>query len=85
MLNVPEFVTQRYPTMFNFIRKLFGEGIIRVELLFHDGRAGIAKIPYTGDISTLDKDELFQELKSQCFVKYGRKLTGIKVLGYTEV
>ncbi len=68
--------------MFDFIRKLFGEGTIRFEMVTRDGRKGVGKVPYMGNISTIDSEEFEMEMIDKCYVKYGERVVGVKITGY---
>ena len=68
--------------MFDFIKKLFGEGKIRVEITFDDGAYASAKVPYIGDINTLDVAELKNHVKRLCLVEYGRRATNVNIIGW---
>jgi hypothetical protein len=61
---------------------MFGEGKIRVEITFDDGSHASAKVPYIGDINTLDVVELKNHVKRLCLVEYGRRATGVNIIGW---
>jgi hypothetical protein len=67
--------------MFDFIKRMFGEGKIRAEIICADGTEGIVKMDYIGDLSTLDLDEFAAKVKQQVFVKYGRQVVKVNILG----
>jgi hypothetical protein len=69
--------------MFDFIKKLFGEGIIRADIVLDDGRTGTVKLPYIGDIDTLDPAEFKQEVANQCWVKNGQRVVKVTIVGNT--
>lgn len=64
-----------------WLRRLAGEGKIKVEITFSDGSKGSAKIPYEGDLSTLDKNELVEYVKNYCLVEYDMVATIVKIVG----
>jgi len=64
-----------------WFKRLFGEGKIRAELTFSDGTSGVAKMPYEGDISTLDENELKLYVANYCLVEYGKTLTKMQIIG----
>lgn len=72
--------------MFDWLKRQFGEGKIRVEGKLIDGSGFIAKVPYIGDLSTLDKNELFETLRRTMLVEHGERvdMTSLKIIGYTE-
>jgi hypothetical protein len=67
--------------MFNFIKKLFGEGKIRAEIECDDGSKGVVKIPYIGDLDTLDMVEFKDHVQRRCLVDYGKRVTKINITG----
>ena len=67
--------------MFEFIRKMFGEGKIRTEIVCDDGSTGVVKVSYTGDLATLDHDELKQHVKNWCLVEHGLRVVSVKITG----
>lgn len=68
--------------MFDWLKKLFGEGMIRFEMTTADGRTGIGKVPYIGDLSTIDTNEFKRDMIAQSFVKYGERVVDVKIVGY---
>lgn len=68
--------------MFDFIKRMFGEGKIRARIVCSDGTTGVAKVPYIGDISTLNEDELKETIRQTVFVEYGKHVTSVTVLGW---
>lgn len=44
--------------MFDWIRKLFGEGYITFSMVLEDGRTAPGRVPYIGDINTLCLHEM---------------------------
>lgn len=67
--------------MFDFITRMFGEGKIRAEIICADGTEGIVKVPYIGDLSTLDIDEFTADVKRKVYVEYGRRVVKVNILG----
>ncbi len=67
--------------MFEFIRKMFGEGKIRTEVVCDDGTKGVVKVSYTGDLSTLDVLEFTKHVKNVCLVEHGRRVVSVKITG----
>jgi len=68
--------------MFDWIRKQFGEGKIRFEMITVDGRKGAGTVTYTGDISTLNSTEFKQDMIRQAWVNNGERVKEVKILGY---
>jgi len=72
--------------MFDWIKRQFGEGKVRVEGKLVDGSRFTAKVAYIGDISTLNENELFANLQRQVLVENGEQvdMTSLKIIGYTK-
>lgn len=68
--------------MFDAIRKLFGEGKIRVEAETLTGGKVTIKVPYTGDISTLVDAEFKEEIRRRVYVEHGERIHNIRITGY---
>ena len=68
--------------MFEWIRKQFGEGKIRFEMITADGRRGTGTVTYTGDINTLDAEEFKQDMIRRCWVDKGERVREVKIVGY---
>jgi hypothetical protein len=68
--------------MFDAIKRLFGEGKIRAEAETIDGRKVTLKVPYIGDINTLDVEEFKVEVRRMCFVEHGEHIQNIRITGY---
>ncbi len=66
--------------MIDWIKSLFGKGTIHFEFHCQDGSSGRAKLPYIGDIKTMDEDEMFRKLKSDLWLKYNKHMISAKVL-----
>lgn len=67
--------------MFDFVKRMFGEGKIRVEIEFDDGSTAVGLIPYIGDINTLGKAKLEEYVVRVCLVEFGKRVTNIKIIG----
>lgn len=70
--------------MFDWLKRCFGEGNIRVEGTLTDGTVWRAKCPYIGDINTLDEAELFDKLRRDILVNHGKRVKTCQVIGWTE-
>lgn len=68
--------------MFDWIKKLFGEGKIRVEFTDESGKEFIGKVPYIGDITTIEEEELKEEISNQWLVKTGARIVDFKIVGW---
>jgi len=68
--------------MFDSIKRWFGEGKIRTEVTMDDGSTGTVKVPYIGDISTLDVLELKTTIKRRLLVEHGKKVVDVKIIGW---
>jgi len=68
--------------MFDFIKRMFGEGKIRAKITCDDGTTGTATVPYIGDIDTLNETELKATIRNQVFVNYGKRVTAVSILGW---
>lgn len=68
--------------MFDWIKRLFGEGKIRARIACSDGSTGTVTVPYIGDIDTLDEEELGETIRRQVFVDYGKRVTSVAILGW---
>ena len=68
--------------MFDWIKKLFGEGKIRLEFTDNTGKVYVGRVPYIGDIDTLDVEELRDQVSKQWFVEHGTRIVDFKILGY---
>jgi hypothetical protein len=67
--------------MFDFIKKMFGEGKIRADVVFEDGSIGTVKVPYIGDIGTLSYCEFETDMKRKIYVEHGRKVRSVTIVG----
>jgi len=68
--------------MFDSIRRWFGEGKIRAEVTFDDLSFTAIKVPYIGDINTLDVSEFREEIRRQMLVNYGKRVTSVNIIGW---
>lgn len=66
--------------MFDWIRRLFGEGKIRVKFTDESGKEFVGRVPYIGDISTLDQHELRTEVSNQWVAKTGCRIIDFKII-----
>ena len=69
--------------MFDWYKKLFGEGVMRFEVMTSDARPGVVKIKYIGDINTVDMEEVKFRIRNECLVKYGEEVVSVKYIGHT--
>ena len=68
--------------MFDWLKRLAGEGKIRTSVTFTNGQSATVKVPYIGDINTLDMGELKIYIRKFCFVEYGLRVDTITIDGY---
>lgn len=68
--------------MFDAIKRMFGEGKILAEITFDDGLFTAVKVPYIGDIDTLDTTEFRENIRRQMLVDYGKRVTGVNIIGW---
>ena len=66
----------------DWLKRLFGEGKIRVEMITADGRKGVGVIPYTGDISELDATEFKRDVIEQIWVSKGERVKEVTIVGW---
>ena len=66
------------------IKKLFGEGTIRIEGHLVGGRGFTIKMPYAGDIDTLDEEEIFQHVRDEMLVQHGKQIADLHIVGVTQ-
>ena len=66
--------------MFDWFRKLFGEGTARFEVVLDDGRTATVKMPYIGTWDLIDATEA---LENQILVDYGVGVKSVKFIGRT--
>jgi hypothetical protein len=67
--------------VFDFIKRMFGEGKIRAEFICSDGTSGSVKAPYIGQYI---ESEVLEHLKNAIEVEYGKKITHIKIVAHAE-
>ncbi len=67
--------------MFDAIKRLFGEGKIRFEADYEGGTVTI-KVPYIGDINTLDEAEMIGLIKRRIFVEHGVHVFNVRMTGH---
>lgn len=63
--------------MFDWIKRLFGEGTIYFDFVCEDGSAGRGKSPYIGDPGTFDIVCYREQIKSEIWHQYGKRVTQI--------
>jgi hypothetical protein len=63
--------------MFDFIKKMYGEGKIRFKAEFDDGRVADITVSYIGDLSTYRKKYIANRLE----VEYGGKIKSLVKVG----
>ncbi len=71
--------------MFDWLKRCFGEGKIRVEGTLVDGTGFTAKLPYIGDISTMDEREILAKVRQEIRVEWGKTVATCRVVGYTSI
>lgn len=64
-----------------FLKRLFGEGVIRFEGVTADGTKFTAKVGYEGSLDTLDKHEMEEYVKNRVFVETGKQIKTVKIVG----
>lgn len=69
--------------MFNWFKRLFGEGKIRVKFTTDEGRNGALIIDYIGDLETLNESVVFKKCRETLLVEYGLHLKSFKIIGIT--
>lgn len=69
--------------MFDFIRRLFGEGKVRVSFTTVEGRNGAMIIDYLGDPKSIDMGELEQHTRDKLLVEHGLHMKTFKFVGIT--
>ena len=66
--------------MFDWIKRLFGEGYIYATFECTDGSKGRSRVPYIGDINTLDRNEIIQNIKREVFFKSGKTVKTVTII-----
>lgn len=64
-------------TVFDWLKRLFGEGNIYFDFVCDDGSTGRGKSPYIGDPATFDQNEYSEQIKAEIWHKHGKKVTQI--------
>ncbi len=64
--------------MFDWFRKLFGEGYIFSDIVCADGVTGRVKTPFIGDPATFELDSYIQEVKDDVYFKSGKTVVEVK-------
>jgi hypothetical protein len=64
------------------IKRLFGEGKIRVKIRTSDGRTGTTKVKYIGVIDNMYEQELKEHIIKRAYVEEGITVTSVEILGY---
>ncbi len=64
--------------MFDWLKRLFGEGYIYSEFTLEDGRKGKARTPYIGDPTTFDEAEYTQSLREKVYFKYNKRIHDVR-------
>jgi len=60
--------------MFDWWKRLFGEGYIYAEFTCTDGTNGRSRESYIGDPATFDSDEYVAKLKQEIWYKHRRRI-----------
>lgn len=47
-----------------------------------DGTTGTVKVPYIGDITTLDEFDLKEKIRDQLRVEFGKVVTSVNIIGW---
>ena len=63
--------------MFDFIKKMFGEGHIYADIVCEDGSTGRLRAPYIGDPATFNKAEYTAHVKAEVWFKHGKRVTEV--------
>lgn len=66
--------------MFDWLKRCYGEGKIRLRAETDSGVYTV-KVPYIGDIQTLDAEELVAMVKNRIFVETGKRVNKVVVEG----
>lgn len=67
-------------SLFDGIKRLFGEGKIRISIKLEDGREGIVKVRYIGALSTIDDTDM-DDIKNRIYVETGSRVIDLEILG----
>ena len=68
-------------SIFDSIKRLFGEGVIRIEGTLTDGTSFVAKQPYIGDRSEMTDKEIILDVANRIYVESGRIVLNAKIVG----
>lgn len=66
--------------MFDWLKKLFGEGYIYSEFTYGDGKKGKARAPYIGDPETFDEAEYIQALREEVYFKHNICISNVRTV-----
>jgi hypothetical protein len=70
--------------MFDFIRRLFGQGRVRVEFNYLEGssiRTGLARVPYQGE---WDEQACLDYVRNELIIEHGIYPIKMKIVGHIE-
>ena len=70
--------------MFGFIRRLFGQGRVRVEFTYLEGskiRTGSAKVPYEGE---WDEEHCLNYVRNNLIIEHGIYPLKMQVVGHIQ-
>lgn len=67
--------------MFDWIKKLFGEGTVRFTFKSSDGRNGTGKISYIGEY---DEKEVRKAIRNKMIVDHNVDVLSIEIVGHYE-
>jgi hypothetical protein len=70
--------------MFDFIRRWFGQGRVRIEFSYLEGtriRTGSAKVPYQG---AWDEEQCLDYVRNELIIEHGIYPIKMKVVGHIE-
>jgi len=65
--------------MFDYLKKCFGEGVVRMEGKTEDGKKFEVKAPFAGDIAS--EEELINEMVNDMLVEKGIRVKRIRIMG----
>ena len=67
--------------MFDWLKRLHGEGAVRAEFMCSDGTTGTAKQSYIGEYV---ESEIIQHIKDKILIDHDKIITSIKIVAHTE-
>ena len=67
--------------MFDFIKKLFGDGVVHFTFTCTDGRSGKGKINYIGEY---DREEVLRAIKKKLLVEENVVVTSLDIVAHYE-